>query len=304
MVTFEHLNLAEDVYPSVVTDTNAMDVVVCRNVLMYFAPAQIRRVVAKINHALVPGGWLVVAPGETSQALFPEFATVSSPGVVLYRKRPEAISWPPVPAAPPQSLVPTVVALPADPLPVIALPAPAETRPASYAAAVSFYEQGRYGDAVEALLALSAGRAPERNILSLLVRALANQGRLVDALEWCDRWIAAYKLDTVAHYLRAVVLMESGPLDDARRSLQHAVYLDGDFVLAHFALGNLARTRDRQDEAVKHYGNTLRILNRIQPDDVLPESDGLTAGRLKDTITVLTSVGTAARQRQPVRDHA
>ncbi|MDE2258962.1 MAG: protein-glutamate O-methyltransferase CheR, partial [Betaproteobacteria bacterium] len=37
MVTFSYLNLAEDAYPSLVNNTNAMDVIFCRNVLMYFS---------------------------------------------------------------------------------------------------------------------------------------------------------------------------------------------------------------------------------------------------------------------------
>ena len=34
LVTFEHVNLVEDVYPSLATDTNARDIIFCRNVLM------------------------------------------------------------------------------------------------------------------------------------------------------------------------------------------------------------------------------------------------------------------------------
>ena len=63
-VTFAQLNLVEDVYPSLATDTNAMDVIFCRNVLMYFTPAQARKVVRNLRHALVDGGWLVVSPSE------------------------------------------------------------------------------------------------------------------------------------------------------------------------------------------------------------------------------------------------
>ena len=58
MVQFEHLNLAEDTYPSLLTDTNAMDVIFCRNVLMYFVPAQAQRVLAQMSCCLVDGGWL------------------------------------------------------------------------------------------------------------------------------------------------------------------------------------------------------------------------------------------------------
>ena len=36
MVTFSPLNLAEDPYPSLVNNTSAMDIIYCRNVLIYF----------------------------------------------------------------------------------------------------------------------------------------------------------------------------------------------------------------------------------------------------------------------------
>src|SRR5713101_5391864 len=67
LVTFAHLNLVEDVYPSVATDTNAMDVIFCRNVLMYFTPQQARKVVGNLHHTLIDGGWLVVSPSEAFQ---------------------------------------------------------------------------------------------------------------------------------------------------------------------------------------------------------------------------------------------
>lgn len=309
LVTFEHVNLVEDVYPSLATDTNAMDLIFCRNVLMYFTPAQIRKVVGNLHHALVDGGWLVVSPGETSQALFPEFVTVNVPGVILYQKR-DARSranptWTPAflrEAGEGESVTPAreipvpwapqaAVAQPAEPLaaPPPEKPGPVETPP--YAVAVSLYEQGRYGEAADTLLAWCAQHTPEPHACSLLARALANQGRLADALAWCDRWIEADKLDTAGHYLRAVVLLEHGRPDEARGSLQRALYLDPNFVLAHFALGNLARSRGQDDEAKKHFANTVPLLARLQPDDRLPESDGLTVGRLTETITALTAPG-------------
>jgi chemotaxis protein methyltransferase CheR len=69
------------------------------------------------------------------------------------------------------------------------------------------------------------------------------------------------------------------------------VYLEPEFVLAHFALGTLARGRARHRDADRHFVNTLQLLGRLSPHDVLPESEGLTAGRLDETITALTSSG-------------
>jgi chemotaxis protein methyltransferase CheR len=294
LVTFEHLNLAEDVYPSLATDTNAMDVIFCRNVLMYFTPAQTRKVIGNLHRALMDGGWLAVSPSEASQALFTQFVTLNCPGVILYQKIEAGRRTAPLPWVPLATAVPTPDPRPAptpDPAPAPPLEAAplADPFPAAFAVAASLYEQGCYGEAADTLLASFEEHQPGTQAFSLVARALANQGRLTDALSWCDRWIAADKMDAAGHYLRAVVLQEHGHHDDARGSLQRALYLEPNFVLAHFALGGLARSRDKHDQADKHFANTLDLLNRLQPHDVLPESDGLTAGRLTETITAMTT---------------
>ena len=86
MVSFSYLNLAEDTYPSLGTATNAMDVGLCRNVLMYFTPECAHRVIQNLFSSLVENGWLLVGAAEASQALFSRFAAVNHPGAVLYRK--------------------------------------------------------------------------------------------------------------------------------------------------------------------------------------------------------------------------
>lgn len=318
MVTFAYLNLVDNVYPSLATGTNAMDVIFCRNMLMYFTPAQARKVVGNFHHALLDGGWMLVSPSEASHELFPQFATRNFPGVILFQKsgprargrqtvelpppgevmedfltKPEPGPWPgrasDLPPAPAVSQ-----ARPPEPLPALPLPEPELTRPTPYALAVSLFEQGSYAEAADTLLASLDGRRPgEPGAMPLLARALANQGRLVDALTWCDRWLAADKLDAAGHYLRAAVLIEKGEPGEARRSLQRAVYLRPDFVVAHFSLGNLARSNGKPIEAAQHFGNALQLLSRYQPADLLVESDGLTAGQLAEAITALASLGSA-----------
>ena len=318
MVTFAPLNLVEDVYPSLATDTNAMDVILCRNVLMYFTPQQVSKVIGKLHHALVEGGWLAVSPSEASQALFPQFININFPGAIFFQKKDALQRTEPVLAAFPQ-LPEFVVPEYFDPgfapgteeyLPLAGLkanfepallqeePAMAQAPHGSLAVAELLYQQGRYAEAADMLLAAFAERSSERfpghlpgpAAFSLLARALANQGRLAEALAWCDRWIATDKLDAAGHYLRAVVLLEHGNPEQARSALLRAIYLHPDFVLAHFALGNLARGRGKMVEADKHFANALSLLGGYQPNDLLPESDGLTAGRLTEFITSMTAM--------------
>lgn len=296
LVRFAHLNLVEDVCPSLTTDTHAMDVILCRNVLMYFTPSQMGKVVGHLHHALVEGGWLAVSPTEASPALFPspQFAAVNFPGAVLFQKGaiplqsgPPASALGPVPAL----VVPAVEASsPLEPPDPAGTAAPG-TRPRAMDAgqgpltvAESLYRERRYGEVVDTLLTVHSRHALEPAACSLLARSLANQGNLAEALTWCERWIAADKLDAAAHYLRAVALLEQGDAAQARTSLQRALYLDHGFVLAHFALGNLERSRGKISEADKHFANALHLLRQYQPSDPLLESDGLTAGRLAETI--------------------
>jgi chemotaxis protein methyltransferase CheR len=295
MVTFAHLNLVEDNYPALATDTNAMDVIFCRNVLMYFTPPQAAKAVRNLHCALVEDGWLAVSPCEASQTLFSQFAPANFPGAILYQKGDAKIQSAP-PWTPPLLIESTPVAAPAPETRVLLTPEePAAAAPPPLAVAASLFQQGRYAEASDILLDSMAGcDAPNPPAFSLLARALANQGKLAEARAWCDRWVDADKLDASSHYLRAVVLQELGDNEKSRGSLQRAVYLQPEFVLAHFALGNLARAGGRNEEADKHFSNASRLLGAVRPGDVLPESEGLTAGRLAEIISSITTLEIAS----------
>ena len=118
----------------------------------------------------------------------------------------------------------------------------------------------------------------------LLARTLANQGRLSEAGAWCEKTIAADKLNPASHYLFAVVLQEQGQLTDAVASLKRALYLDPDFVLAWFALGNLFRRQGRLREAEKYFQHALALLGGYAPEQCLAEGEGMTVGRLREVM--------------------
>jgi chemotaxis protein methyltransferase CheR len=305
-VTFAQLNLAEDRFPSLSTDTNAMDVILCRNLLLYFTPSHAHRLVDKLYNALVDEGWLAVSPSECSQTLFSRFVTVNFPGAVVYRRggvdeRSSLARATPLPE-PSSTAEPFSLALRQDAVAPTAELAgeqvssagSSETAgsggsPPALAAAESAFSEGRYAEAIDALLkGLTADREPRA--FSLLARAYANQGKLTEALQWTSRWIEADRVEPAAYYLHAMILQEQGEWPGARRALQSAVYLQPDFALAHFALGNLARADARAAEASRHFANALRSLRHRSPDEPLPESDGITVGRLMQTITALASL--------------
>ena len=86
-----------------------------------------------------------------------------------------------------------------------------------------------------------------------LARNCADLGDLATALSWCEQAVAADRLNPAWHYLRAAILQEQEAQAEAALSLRKAIYLDQDFVMAHFALGNLALRRDDARGARRHF---------------------------------------------------
>ena len=87
MVTFARLNLACDPFPSLGNGTHDLDIIFCRNVLMYFAPESIRRIAGQLAAALKPDGWLVVSQTECSDYFTTDFEAVQHGNAFIYRKR-------------------------------------------------------------------------------------------------------------------------------------------------------------------------------------------------------------------------
>ena len=297
MVSFSYLNLAEDAYPSLVNGTNAMDVILCRNVLMYFAQERARKVVDKLQRSLVDGGWLITSPAETSTVLFSAFTAVEFPGAFLYRKMAAGgprtlavrhpVPWYEGEAAAAQAPAPAAPREPA---------AFSVARPA-FAPEVLHEEGG--AQATETADANSRER-DERDTPRRRARACADEGRLAEASEWCEKAIAADKLNPAHYYLLAAIEQERGQSESAERSLGRALYLEPDFALAHFALGNLCLSGGRYREARRHFGNALTLLRACPADAVLPEADGLSAGRLAEIIaSVQASLPRAHKDKEP-----
>jgi len=84
-VRFAQLNLNDPVYPSASTGTEGLDLILCRNVLVYFLDEAAQKVLARMRDCLRPGGWIVV--GALDLDLAPAgLERVSVAGVTLLRR--------------------------------------------------------------------------------------------------------------------------------------------------------------------------------------------------------------------------
>lgn len=282
MVGFSYLNLVEDSYPSLLTSTNAMDLILCRNVLMYFRPDLAEAVLRKFQAALKDGGWLILGPTEGPLNFHGSgLKAAQLPGATIYRK--SAAPGPALPyiyqaAAPEPAVYGGSVAGTPEPPPPAPAAAP-EKRPLEEAGAL--YARGLYEEAgkeLEALLAAEPGNAAG---LLLLARVRADLGGLAEAARLCALAIEADKLAPPGHYLLGGILQEEGRDGEAALSFRRALYLAPDHIPAQLALGNLALRAGKTALARGHFSNAAALLERQAPEDILPDSEGMTAGRLK-----------------------
>lgn len=268
MVTFSCLNLAEDPYPAIINATNAMDVIFCRNVLMYFSRDRAHAVLENLSRCLVDGGWLVVSPVDAPGPVYPSLLhPVQFPGAILFQKglRPEvddrrSVTMPEQAAAVQKTPVTGTAGTNNDAAPArrsdMVPDAPGQT-------------EKEFGEAAKQ------------------ARQLADRGRLADALVLCEEAIKYDKLNPTLPYLQATILQEMGKTDEAAAALQRALYIDQEFVIAHFALGHLLQRQGRYAEAGKHLRKALALLNACENGDIPPEAEGMSAGRLIELINAM-----------------
>lgn len=95
-VSFRYLNLGETCYPSFLNGTAGLDMIFCRNVLIYFEKARIKEIMLRFSSCLADGGLLALGHSEMLPRDWP--FTVSMLG--------EAFFYRPAPAPAPAPLPP------------------------------------------------------------------------------------------------------------------------------------------------------------------------------------------------------
>lgn len=309
MVEFLPANLADDA-PAAAAN---MDVIFCRNVLMYFLPERAQRAVASFHSTLVEGGWMIVSATEVPTGYFGDFVPVEFDGLTLFRKdtarrfrAPPATTFAAFPptftfeAATEQTDLPDLPPPPRDrpaPKPPPQAPPPPPPPPSPLARARALLANGETAEARRVIMDMidfpSDATAPDV-LFALMAHACAADHALPDALSWCERALAADKLNAAHHCLHGSILAEMGRVDDSLNALRRAVYLDPGFIFAHFTLGNLLKRAGRPQESRKSFDNARALLRKCPPDEFLPESGGITAGYL---LNALASFGEGRDRR-------
>jgi chemotaxis protein methyltransferase CheR len=311
MVTLAPLNLIEDEYPAIQTNTISLDLILCRNVTIYFTEAATRQVAQRFYEALNPHGWLVVGHSEPSPTTYQAFQAHTWPNAVLYQKNgqpktwaePEIWPWLPKTGfnlAKPLTLVERSTgaivssnlngksalagSLPTAPMvypPLAAETVETKNQPTSaYEAAITWLNQGRSAEAISELqrqLKQTPNMAPA---YTLMGRAYANLEQWAEAEQYCRRAIELDRLQGEAYYLLGLIYQHQEQLEPAIAMLKKAVYIESEQPLTYLHLAALYKQTGQIKHAQRACRNVIKVLEKQPPADIVPHSGGATVGHL------------------------
>jgi chemotaxis protein methyltransferase CheR len=231
LARFGRHNLIHDPFPP--PGEARFDLVLCRNVLIYFEPALARQVAELLSGSLRPGGTVMLGAADVLQ-VSPARTGEPRPSLASALPRPGTLARP-----------------------VAGERAPGPAR-----------ELAR-GPAGQAVREPPRGPRPTGRILTRDQRLTATltaaaSGDRTGALEHAASLVAAHPLDADAHFLHGLVALEAGEPAKARDALRQALVADPGFCIAAFTLG---RAYDALGDGAAARRAYLQALRNVDPAD-------------------------------------
>jgi chemotaxis protein methyltransferase CheR len=251
MVIFKPLNLISDKYPSFETGTMNMDLIICRNVTIYFAQDTTRQIAERFHGALNSDGWLMVGHSEPMSSVYQGFAARNFPNTVIYQK----IGVTEAAEAPA-----TIELAPLPPVQVKVKHRIMASTPASI---------------IKKTEPLPTAQVKAREYWDRAKQA-ADAEHWDKALTWLSRAESIDQFQPQVYYLRALIHWQLGEIEDAFRSLRQSVYCDPNFALAHYALAELYEAGHEFKQSLRHLRLAQSAIEGLPPQIELPFADELT----------------------------
>lgn len=251
-VKFNYLNLADEMYTIDNKLIKEVDIILCRNVLMYFSEEQAKKIVNRYYKVLSSKGWLVVAPSEGLFMNKTQFITTNIDKTFFYGKSEVKKQDKPYLDSEIPNKIKTI------------------KKEETYKPLKKISEKN-----------IEPKRIEFKVDYEEQCRLKANEGELEKALLLCKEAINQNRVNPIYYHLLASIEQELGNIKSATDALKKAIYLDPNFVMAYFDLGNLFLKLGKNKEALRNFQNVNNLLDGLQDEQNIPNTESITAGMLK-----------------------
>jgi TolA-binding protein len=94
-----------------------------------------------------------------------------------------------------------------------------------------------------------------------------------------------------SYHAKALMAMESGDYREALQNLKRVLYMQPDSIIAHYLMGVALFSQDRRHAADKQFEMTHKLLASLKDEDIVAESDGLSAAFLRASVQAFLQKG-------------
>lgn len=254
MVAFDYLNLMENSYPSILNGTNAQDLILCRNVLIYFAPLSQQRTMKFFNLCLNPAGFLMLGASDPIHLEDTQLKYCQDTHG-LFVKAPNGLNE----RTKKQFTQVIEKKIKSNHLEKTAHQV---TFNLDREKVQMLLNQGAWNDTITYL---HQGHEDWKNqyfFWQAKATALANKGELDEALNCCQKALEINKTDEAIYFTEGLIFLELKSYTKAELSFRKCLFLNWNFVLGHFQLGLLLLKQDKKDEGLRFLRNALLIVNQ------------------------------------------
>lgn len=263
MVNFSLLNLVNDPFP--IEDMRGHDIILCKNVIIYFRPDSAREVLHNLYQCLAEKGYLFTGAAESLFHLSHAFQLQEKENVFYYiKEKHPAESGERVDRKHLGKILLTT------PLPKISPPSPkpisrecTKTDPVReedpISASLRHIGGGEYEKAKEILNLILNDNTNYTEASVLLSYVYICLGKLEDALSICHDLLEADPLSVEGHLLSGLIYKDKEETDKALMEFKKAIYLQPNLALAHYYLGELYLANGNKVNAAKEYKNALTV---------------------------------------------
>lgn len=282
MVNFGFFNLVEEDYPVL------FDVILCRNVVIYFELDTTIKVMSALHESLSDDGYLFIGYSETLQYMPDKFQMMSWDDAIYYQKASkQKISKEQVTVIDEKSQLDKVL----DNISrqQAAADLNAELKEKEYAKnnieglIIEIIKATHLKDYDKALSLIEQANNMDKYATEpyyLAAEIYMNQGDTDKARNELEKALKTNSLYAPAHYLLGCAYMEKDEDEKAKEYLKKALYIEKDFLLAHFYIAHLYKNEHKISNAIREYRNTLKVLSKSSPEDIIAYSGGFNAATL------------------------
>lgn len=307
MVRFAYLNLTADIYPSILGETNAMDLILCRNVFIYLEPQAVQCCMVKFTKCLVDQGVLMLGASDPVKCVQAGLVWEHAGRAAYFRKAEqqkialgESVSpgekvrrAVPVradrlmPYVPPTNVLTVRATVPGKPVTAERMDKLADRK----TEIIKLLRNCDWATALAQVEESCKQSKEDSDLWQMKAKALANMGHVELAQRACARSLQLDIGNKHTYLIQGLILSELGREPEAEDALRKALYLDRSFIEAHYEMGMLrVRARDLPG-AFKSLENALRLAQQGDLERELHNAAGMTCRRfaqvLKNEIEML-----------------